>query len=377
MGDQDRSDSGWDLQAQKVRALGMLAGGIAHDFNNLLQGMVGSLELARREMELDSAEDRHVVDAMQSAERASELAGRLLSFTREQSGETRVVDLGVEIGALAPVLRRMVPSGVKFEVALRETGLTIEVHPSGLEQVLLNLVTNARDAVSGQGTVTIWADSIDVRGGRVVRVAVSDDGSGMTNQVRDRALEPFFTTKEVGKGTGLGLAIVQDVATRSGGSLRLNSAPDEGTTVEVLFPMSDRSVEPKTLELEPIGEARGASILVVDDEPTIRNTITAALEAEGYVVENARNGGHALAVWRKMEVKPELLLTDVAMPELDGVELARLLQKKQPGLKVLLMSGYGDRVLARYGESPDAVGLLDKPFRLATVLRRVSELLSD
>lgn len=355
----------------------MLAGGIAHDFNNLLQAMVSSLELARRDMVPESVADRHVVDAMQSAERASELAGRLLAFTREQDGETRVVDLGKEVSALAPVLRRMVPPRVKFEVALKETGLTIEVHPSALEQVLLNLVTNARDAVSSEGRVTIWADSVESRRGRSVRIAVSDDGLGMTTEVAERALEPFYTTKEVGKGTGLGLAIVQDVATRAGGSVRLTSAPDEGTTVEVLFPMSDRSVEPKTIELDPVIEAAGARILVVDDEPTIRNTITAALEAEGYVVETARNGGHALAVWRKMQIKPALLLTDVAMPELDGVELARLLQKKQPGLKVLLMSGYGDRVLARYGESPDAVGLLDKPFRLAKVLRRVAESLAE
>ncbi len=355
----------------------MLAGGIAHDFNNLLQAMVSSLELARRDTVPDSAADRHLVDAMQSAERASELAGRLLAFTRERGGDTRVVDLGKDVSSLAPVLRRMVPTNVKFEVALKETGLTIEVHPSALEQVLLNLVTNARDAVSNDGTVTIWADSVDLRRGRWVRVAVSDDGMGMTPEISERALEPFFTTKEVGKGTGLGLAIVQDVVARAGGSVRITSAPNEGTTVEVLFPMSDRSVEPKTIEIEPVVEAAGARILVVDDEPTIRNTIQAALEAEGYIVETARNGGHALAVWRKMQTKPSLLLTDVAMPELDGVELARLLQKKQPGLRVLLMSGYGDRVLARYGESPDAVGLLDKPFRLATVLRRVAESLAD
>ncbi len=372
----DSSNSGFDLQAQKVRALGMLAGGIAHDFNNLLQAIVSSLELARRDVAPDGTADRHLVDAMQSAERASELAGRLLAFTRERSGETRVVDAGKEVQGLAPVLQRMVPPSVTFEVVVKEAGLTVEVHPSTLEQVLLNLVTNARDAVGHEGRVTIWCDSVDRRRGRAVRVAVSDDGMGMTADVKNRALEPFFTTKEVGKGTGLGLAIVHDAASRAGGTLRLTSAPDEGTTVEVLLPFCERSVEPVTVEFDSIpATGGGAVILVVDDEPTIRNTLQAALEAEGHKVETARNGGHALAVWRKMQVKPDLLLTDVAMPELDGVELARLLQKKQPGLKVLLMSGYGDRVLARYGEKPEAVGLLDKPFRLATVLHRVADAL--
>jgi CheY-like chemotaxis protein len=266
---------------------------------------------------------------------------------------------------------------VDLHVELDEAGVTVEVEVAAVEQVLLNLVTNARDAVGSTGTVTLWVDTVEQRGVQVARLAMTDDGVGMSGEVRERALEPFFTTKEVGRGTGLGLAIVQDVATRAGGSVRITSRPDEGTTVEVFIPLSDRRPDPTTRELETLVDPGDGTILVVDDEPTILKTIQAALEAEGYSVQTARNGGHAIAVWRRMEVKPDLLLTDVAMPEMDGVELARHLQKRQPGLKVLLMSGYGDRVLARHGESPEDVALLNKPFRLATVLRRVAQSLAE
>ncbi len=365
------------LQGQKMSALGLLAGGIAHDFNNLLQGIVASIELGRSHVSRKDSAHPHLTEAIQSAIRAGELASRLLSFTRSKDEAAgRAVDLARLVEELAPVLRRLAGRPVRLKVEVTEDHLPVEAHPSDIEQILLNLLTNARDAVGTGGNVKLIADSITNLTGPVCRLIVEDDGEGMDPDVLERCTEPFFTTKQIGKGTGLGLAIVYDVVNRAGGSLEIASTPGQGTRIEVSFPRTALSESPSTIDREPVPTATGGRILLVDDEPTIRTTLQAALEAAGYDVETARNGGHALAIWRKMEPKPDLLLTDVAMPELDGIELSRLMTARQPGLKVLLMSGYGDRVLAAHGQAPEEVGLLDKPFRLATVLRRVAEKLA-
>jgi signal transduction histidine kinase/CheY-like chemotaxis protein len=360
-------------QSQKMEAMGQLTGGVAHDFNNLLTPIIGSLDMLVRKG-LGSERERRLIDgALQSAERAKTLVQRLLAFARRQPLQPVPVDLEVLIGSMTGLIGSTLGPQVDVRVEL-ERGLPPAVaDPNQLEMALLNLAVNARDAMPDGGTLTIKAaraivhsDQPRLKPGHYVRLAVADTGIGMDEATRSRAVEPFFSTKGIGKGTGLGLSMVHGLAAQLGGGLTVESAPGQGTSVELWLPVSLQSVEsdgpgPSAPRARP---ARGSALLV-DDEDLVRMSTADMLMDLGYEVVEAGSGEEALRLLGG-GLAPDLLVTDHLMPGMNGADLARQARALRPGLPVLIVSGYAQVD----GIAPD-LPRLTKPFRnadLATAL---------
>lgn len=359
------------MHAQKMEALGNLTGGIAHDFNNLLMAVQGSLELLRERMPADPLLLRLVDNARSGAERGATLTRRMLAFARRQDLKAERIDLCALVEGMTELMRRALGPTIIVETRFPSERTFVEADASQLESALLNLAVNARDAMDGVGTITIATDEIDVplgqghvSPGRYIRLSLSDAGIGMDDATLKRATEPFFTTKGVGKGTGLGLSMVHGLAEQLGGTLILSSRPDVGTTAEIWLPaLAVASLpDPVATDARPPGiraaATDGASpcILAVDDDDLVRATTIEMLEDMGYRVIAARSGAEALQVLERTAI--DLVLTDHAMPQMTGIQLADRVRERNPALPIVMVTGYAE--LAN-GQATD-VPRLAKPF---------------
>ena len=377
-------------QAQKMGVVGRLAGGVSHDFNNLLTAMLGNVDLLRDELGADHVGSDSLEAIALAVDRAAGVARQLLAFSRKQVVDPRVVDLNERVERFERVLLSLCGEDVTLVLALLPGPLPVLLDPIQLEQVLMNLVVNARDAITERGTIRVITRVREVgegeeRGGEpvsagvYVELAVHDDGAGMGPELLERVFEPFYTTKPVGKGLGLGLPTVHDIVKRSGGHLSLRSEPGRGTEVSVLLPAHDVSASPlavtSTFSIETVTSGVG-SVLVVDDEPPVRDVVAQGLLAAGYRVAMAGGPAEALRII-DAGFLPDLLLTDVRMPEMSGVELDREVRKRCDGVRTLFMSGYSEEILAPSGVLEEGIEFLGKPFRLPQLLKRVRSLLRD
>jgi PAS domain S-box-containing protein len=354
-------------QSQKMEALGQLTGGIAHDFNNLLTVVVGGLDLIAKREE-DGKLKRYAENALAAAERGARLTGQLLAFSRVQRLEVRPTHVAPLIENMRPLLRNVLGPGVTKTFDLDQEMMPVMADPTQLEVAVLNLAINARDAMPDGGVLHFATKIIDidsdpeVEPGRYIELTISDTGLGMAEDVADRAFEPFFTTKEVGKGTGLGLSMVYGMARQSGGTARLESIPGEGTSVKLLFRAAEEEVAADVVgaeQAEKPGRRKAASILVIDDDPDVRQFIVTTLEEQGYRVREAADGARGLK--EAAREKPDLVVLDFIMPGLSGAEVANRLLAKRRNQPILFVSGYSETEAVRR-VAPDAP-LLAKPFR--------------
>ena len=364
-------------QAQKMEAVGQLAGGVAHDFNNLLSVILGTAELVRGAVPPGSTLAADLDEITRAARRGAQLTRQLLAFSRRQKLRPRVVDLIAVVRGAEPLLHRLLPETVTLDLALPDAPHLVHADPGQLEQVLMNLVVNARDAVATagdrvQGVVHVAVDTVRVDNAcPSVRLTVRDNGIGMDAETRARAFEPFFTTKEPGRGTGLGLSTAFGIAAQSGGTLHVESAPGEGATFSLLLPSAGEAApaaEPARATADAQRSA-GETVLLVEDESAVRLTARRVLERHGYRVIEARHGADALLMWDERGGVVDVVLTDLRMPEMGGGELLTELRRRRPNLPAVLMSGYVQAPLQ--GAAGPPVPTLDKPFTPEQLLQAV------
>ncbi|SDE40419.1 PAS domain-containing protein [Limimaricola pyoseonensis] len=373
-------------QSQKMEAIGNLAGGVAHDFNNLLQAITGSLQLAQRGLEADSPAAQRIDQAMQAVDRGATLAAQLLAFGRRQPLEPRATDLGRLLGEIDPILRSAVGEGIAIETRVASGLWNTLIDSANLENALLNLAVNARDAMEGRGRLCIEVENAtldaayaraqsDVVPGEYVCLAVTDEGSGMTSEVIDKIFEPFFTTKPEGRGTGLGMAMVYGFVKQSGGHVAIDSRPGRGTTVRIYLPRSLRPEETAPPRVERPVAGGSETILLVEDDVAVRRTARDLLEDLGYGVIEAADADEGLAAIESGR-DLDLLLTDVVMPgRLTSRQMAERAQALHPGLPVLFASGYSRDAIVHDGRLDEGIQLLRKPYRREVLAQRLRELL--
>jgi nitrogen-specific signal transduction histidine kinase len=375
-------------QAQKMEAVGRLAGGVAHDFNNLLTVLATHSFLLLRSLHPDDPVYQYAKRIQETVDRGTALTRQLLSFSHRQVLQPRVLDLNALIAEMTFMLRRLIGEHIDLVTQLDPALGRITADPGQLEQVLLNLAINARNAMPQGGQLALETMNVEldaayarqhlgVTPGPYVRLTVHDTGVGMTPEIQPHIFEPFFTTKAPGEGTGLGLAIVYGIVTQSGGHIAVESAPGRGTTFRIYLPQTETSLEARAPGLMPTTAPRGGeTILVVEDEPEVRIAVRDALRLSGYAVLEASHGGEALRISASHQGPIHLLLTDVVMPGMSGPELAQRLQSRRPALQVLYMSGYPDDVIAPHGALGSATTILQKPFTPDMVARQVREILA-
>ena len=353
-------------QSQKMEALGQLTGGIAHDFNNLLTVVVGGLDLVVRQAK-DERLKRYATNALTAAERGARLTAQLLAFSRVQRLEVKPTYVAPLIEGMRPLLKNVLGPAIEKRFELDETPVPVMADPTQLELAVLNLAINARDAMPDGGVLTVATSYVRIEGdpeledGEFIELSVGDTGEGMDEEVMARAFEPFFTTKEVGKGTGLGLSMVYGVARQSGGTARIASTPGQGTCVRLYFRRAELPAE-ETAEAagkQRKAARRKASVLVIDDDPDVRDFISASLADYGYAVREAADGEAGLQAFE--EQRPDLVILDFAMPGLAGSEVAARMLREVPGQPILFVSGYSETE-AIQAAAPGAQ-LLAKPFR--------------
>jgi signal transduction histidine kinase/ActR/RegA family two-component response regulator len=353
-------------QTQRQEMVGVIAGGVAHDFNNLLTGILGATELLLADTR-DAATRSLLADISASVDRGARLTRQLLAYGRMQSLNPRVLDLNQELRRALPLYRRLLPASVEIEAVLADDLSAIHADPEQLAQVVMNLVLNARDAMPRGGRLRLSTANL---GDELVELCVADDGIGMSPATMERMFEPFFSTKDQGRGSGLGLSAVQGIVRQSGGQLAVESRLGEGTRMRVRLPRSQVAAQatPEHESDEAPASAGRARILVVDDEEQVRRLTARLLRRKGYVVLEAELPQLALRVLEQETAPIDLLLTDVVMPEMSGVQLAAAARSKQPSLAVLFMSGYEPGLLTDI----DAREVLQKPFTPAQLARAVA-----
>jgi len=367
------------LQSQKMEAIGQLTGGVAHDFNNLLMAVIGNLDLLRKRVAGDPRLDRLIQGAMQGAKRGASLTQRLLAFARRQELHAESVDAAALIRDIDELLRRSVGPRIEVRLDAPDSLPPAKVDPNQLELAILNLVVNARDAMPNGGVVEINVAEAEAphRGvpelapGRYLRICIHDNGTGMDADTLKRAIEPFFSTKELGKGTGLGLSMVHGLAVQSGGTLRMTSRLGEGTTAELWLPLATTPASKATELAETRLEAPPSTILVVDDDVLIAMSTVDMLEDLGHTVIEANNGAKALEIIER-DVPIDLILTDYAMPGMTGLELAHAARKLRPGVPVLIATGYAELHETSHLDFPR----LTKPYQQHQLASHVARLLS-
>ena len=372
-------------QAMKLEAVGRLAGGIAHDFNNILTAVGGHAALLLDEIPPGSPLRHGVEEIVRGVDRAASLTRQLLAFSRKQVLQPRVLDLATVVAETQSMLGRLIGEDIELRTRT-EPGLgRVRADPGQIQQVILNLAVNARDAMPDGGVLSIELDNVNLEesmagrhggvqpAGRYVRLSISDTGTGIPEEIKPHIFEPFFTTKE--KGTGLGLSTVYGIVKQSGGFIWVYSERGRGTTFKIYLPRVDEPLEPPVVAQEVAALSGNETILLVEDEAAVRLLARQILERRGYRVITAENGIEALKLARASSGPVDLLLTDLVMPQMDGRELARELARVWPGLRVLFMSGYtGDAIVGRGLFDPDAA-LIEKPFTPAALARKVRELL--
>jgi CheY-like chemotaxis protein len=367
-----------------MEAIGRLAGGVAHDFNNLLTAIIGYTDLLTERMDPDDPNARDIGEIRKAADRAAALTRQLLAFSRKQFLNPTVLDLNETVSGMLQMLPRVIGEHIRTTVALAGDLGRVKADASQMEQVLVNLVLNARDAMPTGGHMTIETCNVSLKAARIraenltsepgayVMLAISDSGVGMDDATRARAFEPFFTTKPKGKGTGLGLATVYGIVDQSGGSLSITTAPGRGTTVRIYLPVTKATLEQRPVEAPPAhGGAGTETVLLVEDNDSVRDMAAKALRRRGYVVHEAHDAEEAIEWSMKSGIRPQLLVTDVVMPGLSGPNLAARLLRENPRLRVLYMSGYTDDAASVHGNFWDGVPLLQKPFTPAALAEQV------
>jgi two-component system cell cycle sensor histidine kinase/response regulator CckA len=378
------------ILAQKMEAIGRLAGGVAHDFNNILTAIGGYTDLLLADLAPDDKRRRDVEEIHRAADRAAALTHQLLAFSRRQVLQPKVISLSALVPDIEKMLRRLIGEDILFATVLHPQVGNVRADPGQLEQVIVNLAVNARDAMRNGGRLTIETRNVEldesyttehpnVKPGHYVMLAVTDTGVGMSEETKARIFEPFFTTKVRGKGTGLGLATVYGIVQQTGGHIWPYSEPGQGTTMRVYLPRVDEPPDPieHPIETTPTALRGTETILLVEDEAPVRSITRQLLQRNGYTVLEASDGPTALALVDGAQhgTKVDLLLTDVIMPGMSGRELAAQLMARRPALRVLFMSGYTDDAVVRHGMLEPGLAYLEKPFRPPTLLRKVREVL--
>jgi two-component system, cell cycle sensor histidine kinase and response regulator CckA len=384
---QQRSLENQFRQAQRLEAVGRLAGGVAHDFNNILTAITGYSDMLLEELPAHDAKRADVEEIRAAAGRATSLTRQLLAFSRKQVLQTRVLDLNALIRTLERMLQRLIGEDVKLEISLAAELGAVRADPGQIEQIVMNLAVNARDAMPSGGRLTIETANVELDDGYAqlhpgvvpgpyILLAVSDTGTGMDAETRSHLFEPFFTTKEQSKGTGLGLATVYGIVTQSEGHVWVYSEPGRGATFKIYLPRVAESVEP--LPLAATGRTAGGgaeTVLLAEDDPAVREIASEVLAHRGYRVLRAPEGQTALEMARAHAGTIALLVTDIIMPGMTGRDLAEALVLERPGVRVLYMSGYTDDAVVRHGVLQAGLPYLQKPFTPEDLAHKVRELL--
>lgn len=376
------------LQSQKIEAIGRLAGGVAHDFNNILMAISGYSDLVLAKEERSGFVSRNdIMEIKKAAEQGGNLTRQLLAFSRKQVLDPKILDLNQTVSGMENLLRRLIGEDVYLVIEPNHELGRVKVDPGQIEQVVMNLAVNARDAMQHGGKLIIETANVELdqdyverhvgaAPGRYVQITVTDSGEGMDETVLSHIFEPFFTTKEAGKGTGLGLATVYGIVKQSGGYIEVYSEPGHGTSFKIYFPRVDSPLDqPDQGSSTHNGIGGDETILLVDDNESVRTAMAAVLEIKGYKVVQAINGMHALNLFRQLGGQVHLVITDVIMPGMSGSELAHRLNEEQGDLKVLFISGYSDDVISEEGLEDLQATFLPKPSSMNTLLSKIRELL--
>ncbi len=375
-------------QALKVQAIGRLAGGVAHDFNNVLGIILGYSEHVLEQLHRSDPLREQVQEGIAAARRSADLTRQLLAFSGKQVLKPDVLDLNALIRNLDKMLRRLIDEDIELVLSLADDLAPVLVDPGPMEQVIVNLALNARDAMPTGGKLVIEtanatldeteaARGWDVKPGRYLRLVVTDTGCGMDKEVLSQVFDPFFTTKEAGKGTGLGLPTVLGIIKQSGGGIAVRSEPGRGTTCEICLPQTELPRQAETGRAEKRTPAeRGGSVLVVEDEKLLRQLLGTTLSRLGFQITLAANGGEALTLVEEKGLRPDLVVTDEVMAGINGPELVARLRKTRPGLPVLYMSGYTDDTIARRGLDPN-VPFIQKPFSIRELGEKIRTILQQ
>ena len=378
------------IQAQKMEAVGRLTGGMAHDFNNILTAIIGNASLLASSIREDDPMRENVVEINDAANRAASLTRQLLAFSRKQILKSQVLDLNAVISGLMKMLGRLIGEDVNLKTVLASELRQVEADPGQMEQVIMNLVVNARDAMPQGGNLTIETNNVyldetyagehgvELKPGPYVMLSITDTGIGMDMETQAHIFEPFFTTKEKDKGTGLGLATVYGIIKQTGGYIWAYSEPGKGTTFKIYLPGVEKEPEPVRRESSALEGLTGSeTVLLVEDDKSVLNLARKILKEYGYNVLEAESGEHALKVSGQYEGPVHLLVTDVVIPEMSGLELAKHLQVLRPGIKVLYMSGFTNNAIIRHGILTLGVKFIEKPFSPESLVRKIREVLDQ
>ena len=377
-------------QAQKMEAIGTLAGGVAHDFNNILTIIIGNADLALKNVDKDDPSREDLEEIMIAAKRAVSLTRQLLAFSRKQIISPRVLDLNELLTDIEKMLSRLVGEDVELSTIPDPALWQVQVDPGQMEQVIMNMVINARDAMPKGGKLTIETANIDLaenyfynhgikkQPGPYVMLAVSDTGSGMDEKIKEHIFDPFFTTKEQGKGTGLGLSTVYGIVKQNNGFVWVYSEPEQGTTFKVYLPRVEGDADSEEKQRTPVVELGGSeTVLIVEDDDSLRKLARNALQQHGYRVLDAENGEDALRVSQEHKGQIDLLITDVVMPKMGGKEAADRLQPLYPQMKVIYMSGYTGNAIVHHGVLAPGLNFFEKPFSPKGLAHKVREVLDN
>jgi nitrogen-specific signal transduction histidine kinase len=372
------------MQSQKLEVIGRLAGSVAHDFNNLLTIVSGFTDLLLQSMGSDETNRLYLDEITKAANQAASLTQQLLAFGRRQLLQPRVVDINDIVVTMETMLRRLMGENIELSIRLEASPGSIRADAVQIQQAILNLVINARDAMPKGGRISITTGNVqdaaavgsEAPPGQMVSLVVEDTGEGMDAQTLDRIFEPFFTTKDVGKGSGLGLATVDGIVAQSGGRIRVTSAPNEGTTFTILLPStSDLPLGASAAEPPTASPTGSETVLLAEDEPALRRLSRRVLAQFGYTVLEAPDGEEALRLAEAYHGPIHLVLTDVVMPRLNGRDLAERVLVRHPEAKILFMSGYTDDAVVQHGVLTQEVTLLRKPFTPYALAARVRDVL--
>ncbi|MGE5646572.1 MAG: PAS domain S-box protein [Acidobacteriota bacterium] len=362
-------------QSQKMEAVGQLAGGLAHDFNNLLTIVAAYSEMIGDESEANPRLRSYAEEILAAAERAGALTARLLAFGRRQMHRPQVLNLNELVSGMDNMLRRLIGEDVELQTHFDSRIGAIKADPGQVEQVIMNLAVNARDAMPRGGRLEIRTEKACLAGGGAVKLVVRDTGAGMTPEVKERIFEPFFTTKELGKGTGLGLSTVYGIVKQSGGEIAVESEPGKGSVFTIHFPVSEEAAPEVSSQSAEAGLRlrERVTVLLVEDEAGVRRLVRRMLVERGYRVLEASDGKEALAIYERQRAPVDLVLTDIVMPNMNGNELADRLRALKPSLKILFMTGYSEEAVLKH--KPCSAPILNKPFLAEALDRKVLEAL--
>ncbi len=377
-------------QSQKIESLGRLAVGVAHDYNNMLTVILGNVELGQMKVEPSSPVKVNLEQILEATNRSRDITRQLLAFARKQIINPKVIDLNASVENTLKMLRKLLGENIDLAWHPKEDLWSVKIDTSQLDQILANLCINASDAITDVGKMTIETDVVsfgedDCKGhpglipGEYARLTVTDTGCGMDTDTLDKIFEPFFTTKQTGQGTGLGLATVYGIVKQNNGYINVFSEPDQGTTFKIYLPRcEEKCVVLKKVPLIEVQKGQGETILLVEDEVAIVKLVTAMLEDLGYRVLAANSPAEALTLAKGHQSdEMQLLLTDVVMPDMNGRDLAKQIQRMHPNIKTLYMSGYTTDVIAHHGVLDEGLNFIQKPFSLSDLSNRIRVVLDS